>query len=251
MSPPPRVADGRSPTRGLEAMFERLLALARSRGAAGCRSALRAHRADGSMPCSAGEVIDGAARELRVRRTAVQFPWPRPLRKIDKPVHPASIGLVGVSATSMNFGRIILRNLMGSGYGKDRLTIIRDGETEIDGVRVRREPGGATKAKLDLLIVAVAADAVYGLVDEIIATDAAESAMLIPGGLGETATSREPAAALAARINAVNANEGGGPIFLGANCLGVVSHRAGTTPGSSRSNGCPNRQRSRNAIPSC
>ena len=67
----------------------------------------------------------------------------RPIRKIDKLVHPASIGLVGVSATSMNFGRIILRNLMGSGYGKDRLTVIRDGETEIDGVKMRREPVGA------------------------------------------------------------------------------------------------------------
>jgi acyl-CoA synthetase (NDP forming) len=29
---------------------------------------------------------------------------------------------------------------------------------------------------------------------------------------------------LAGRINAAHANEGGGPIFLGANCLGVVSH---------------------------
>ena len=148
---------------------------------------------------------------------------PRPIHKIDKLVHPASIGLVGVSATSMNFGRIILRNLMGSGYGKDRLTVIRAGETEVDGVRCVASLS-ALESKLDLLIVAVAADAVYSLVDEIIATDAAESVMLIPGGLGETATSREPAAALAARINAAHANEGGGPIFLGANCLGVVSH---------------------------
>ncbi len=48
--------------------------------------------------------------------------------------------------------------------------------------------------------------------------------MLIPGSLGETKKSREPAAALAARINAAHGKEGGGPIFLGANCLGVVSH---------------------------
>lgn len=48
--------------------------------------------------------------------------------------------------------------------------------------------------------------------------------MLIPGGLGETAKSRAPAADLAARINAAHACGDGGPIFLGANCLGVVSH---------------------------
>ena len=64
----------------------------------------------------------------------------------------------------------------------------------------------------------------YGLVDEIIATDAADAVMLIPGGLGETTKSREPAARLAATINAAHRTAGGGPVFLGANCLGVVSH---------------------------
>ncbi len=146
----------------------------------------------------------------------------RPIEKIDRLLHPRSIGIVGVSAGGMNFGRIILRNLMGSGYQSERLTIIRAGETEIDGVRcvasLQELPG-----KLDLLIVAVAADAVYALVDEIIATDSVESVMLIPGSLGETRKSREPAAALAQRINDAHAG-GAGPVFLGANCLGVVSH---------------------------
>ncbi|SIR37909.1 Acyl-CoA synthetase (NDP forming) [Aromatoleum tolulyticum] len=151
---------------------------------------------------------------------------PRPAHKIDKLIHPQSIGIIGVSATSMNFGRIILKNLMGSGYPKDQLTIIRPGEAEIDGVRCV-ESLRALPAKLDLLIVAVPNDAVYELVDEIIATDAVESVMLIPGGLGETAKSREPAAALAAKINAAHGNPGGGPVFLGANCLGVVSHPGG------------------------
>ncbi|WP_018990266.1 CoA-binding protein [Aromatoleum toluclasticum] len=151
---------------------------------------------------------------------------PRPLHKIDKLIHPQSIGIIGVSASGMNFGRIILKNLMGSGYTKDKLTIIRPGETEIDGVRCV-DSLRALPAKLDLLIVAVPNEAVYELVDEIIATDAVESVMLIPGGLGETAKSREPAAALAAKINAAHANPGGGPVFLGANCLGVVSHPGG------------------------
>jgi hypothetical protein len=69
--------------------------------------------------------------------------------------------------------------------------------------------------------------------------------MLIPGSLGETKKSREPAAALAARINAAHGKPGGGPIFLGANCLGVVSHPGATIPGSSRSSACPSRRRSR------
>jgi acyl-CoA synthetase (NDP forming) len=103
------------------------------------------------------------------------------------------------------------------------LCIIRPGETEIDGIKCV-ESLKALDHKLDLLIVAVAASAVYELVDEIIETDAVESVMLIPGSLGETKASREPAAALAERINTAHGKPGGGPIFLGANCLGVVSH---------------------------
>ena len=148
---------------------------------------------------------------------------PRPTHKIDKLIHPASIGIIGVSSSNMNFGRIILKNLMGSGYSKERLCIIRDGETEIDGVKCVASLK-ALDHKLDLLIVAVAASAVYELVDEIIETDSVESVMLIPGSLGETKASREPAAALAERINAAHGKPGGGPVFLGANCLGVVSH---------------------------
>ncbi|NJD34624.1 MAG: CoA-binding protein [Betaproteobacteria bacterium] len=151
---------------------------------------------------------------------------PRPIQKIDKLIHPKSIGIIGVSATSMNFGRIILKNLMGSGYSTEQMCIIRAGETEIDGVRCV-ESLKVLEHKLDLLIVAVAASAVYELVDEIIETDSVESVMLIPGSLGETMASREPAAALAERINAAHGKPGGGPIFLGANCLGVVSHPGG------------------------
>jgi acyl-CoA synthetase (NDP forming) len=209
------------PDAQLKACFERMLALAScySPGNPEAPFVLRGLELD---PVHIGD-------ELTVRAAHCEFGAPvasrlsRPIHKIDKLIHPASIGIIGVSASSMNFGRIILRNLMGSGYNKERMTIIRPGEKEIDGVRCV-ESLKTLEGKLDLLIVAVAADAVYGLVDEIIDTDAAESVMLIPGSLGETKKSREPAAALAVRINAAHGKEGGGPIFLGANCLGVVSH---------------------------
>ena len=210
-----------SPDAQLKACFEQLLALA-SGYAPGNPEAPFVLRSLELNPVHIGN-------RLVVQQAQCEFGAPlagrlsRPIHKIDKLLHPASIGIIGVSAGSMNFGRIILRNLMGSGYSKERLAIIRPGEKEIDGVRCI-ESLKALEHKLDLLIVAVAADAVYGLVDEIIETDAVESVMLIPGSLGETKKSREPAAALAGRINAAHAKEGGGPIFLGANCLGVVSH---------------------------
>ena len=172
-------------------------------------------------------VCDGEAVYIVAARCNVGAPpllrVARPIHKIDRLLHPERIGIVGASASGMNFGRIILRNLLGSGCAPERLCVIRPGGGEIDGVACI-ENLAAIEGKLDLLIVAVAADAVYPLVDEIIATNTVEAVMLIPGGLGETARSREPAAALAARINAAHAGGDGGPIFLGANCLGVVSH---------------------------
>ena len=213
------------PDAQLKACFERLLALANcySPGNPEVPFVLRGLELD---PVHIGDEL---AAQLTVGAAHCEFGAPvpsrlsRPIHKIDKLIHPASIGIIGVSASSMNFGRIILRNLMGSGYSKERMTIIRPGEKEIDGVRCV-ESLRSLDGKLDLLIVAIAASAVYDLVDEIIDTDAVESVMLIPGSLGETKKSREPAAALAARINAAHGKEGGGPIFLGANCLGVVSH---------------------------
>jgi len=205
----------------LDACFGALLALASQRpaGAPGARFALRKLELD---PVRVGNALTIAGAQCSID-VPLGRPLPRPIHKIDKLLHPMTLGIVGVSATGMNFGRIILRNLMGSGYPKERITIIRPGETQIDGVRCAN--GLRTlEHRLDLLIVAVNADAVYDLVDEIIEADAVDAVMLIPGGLGETRKSREPAAAMAARINAAHGKAGGGPVFLGANCLGVVSH---------------------------
>ncbi|WP_432474406.1 CoA-binding protein [Amphritea sp. HPY] len=148
---------------------------------------------------------------------------PRPIKKIDKLLHPESIGIIGVSASKMNFGRIILKNLLGSGYSADKMTIIRPGESQIDGVRCV-ESLAALESRLDLFVVAIAADGVFELVDQIIDLDIAESVMLVPGGLGETEKSRAAAAVMKQRINAAHLKENGGPVFLGGNCLGVVSH---------------------------
>ncbi len=204
------------PEAQLKAGFAQVLALAAGSAGANQLQALELN------PARIGDRL-AVARARCEFGLPVAARLPRPTQKIEKLIHPKSIGIIGVSATSMNFGRIILKNLMGSGYPKEQLCIIRPGESEIDGVRCV-EGLKALDHKLDLLIVAVAASAVYDLVDEIIETDAVESVMLIPGSLGETRASREPAAALAERINAAHAKPGGGPVFLGANCLGVVSH---------------------------
>ena len=147
----------------------------------------------------------------------------RPVTKIDRLLHPEHIGIVGVSTTRKNFGRIILDNILAEGFPKQNIVVFKEGGGDIDGVACLPDLGAVTE-KLDLFIVAVGASQVPDLVEEVIRLDAANSVMLIPGGMGETQDSKEMADQVIARINAAHLDHsGGGPVFLGANCMGVIS----------------------------
>jgi acyl-CoA synthetase (NDP forming) len=147
----------------------------------------------------------------------------RPVAKIENLIHPRKIGIIGVSATRKNFGRIILDNILAEGYPKENVLLIREGIDEIDGVQCVPDLQ-SLPVKLDLFVVAIGSQQVPELVDEIISLDAAYSVMLIPGGMGENEESKERAARVIAKIDEVHGTEHGGPVFLGANCMGVVSH---------------------------
>ena len=171
--------------------------------------------------CSAGSLValDGLCRIGRPQSVRP----PRPQAKIDRLLHPDSIGIIGASATRLNFGRITLKNIIASGYDRSRLRVINPDGQEVDGVKCA--PGlGALEQKLDLLILAVTADVAFGIIDEVIKTDAAESVLLIPGGMGETEASREPARKMLATIDDARRATGRGPVFVGGNCLGIISH---------------------------
>jgi acyl-CoA synthetase (NDP forming) len=165
--------------------------------------------------------LDGMCRFSRIG----SLPVPRPVEKVGRLLHPKSIGIIGVSSTRKNFGRIILKNVLDSGFDKNDISIIRSGVAEIDGVRCV-DSLAALDHKLDLFVVAVGAQQVPDLVDELIDLDSAESVMLIPGGLGETAESADRAEAVIGKITAAH-EKGIGPVFLGGNCMGVVSRPGG------------------------
>lgn len=159
-----------------------------------------------------------------------EIPTRRPVRKIDFLLHPRSIGIIGVSATKKNFGRIILDNILAEGFKKEDTVIFRDGVDEIDGVRCLPDLEALKKEKdpkLDLFIVAVGAAQVPDLVDDLIRLDAAHSVMLIPGGMGETHDSKNRAVRVIEKIDEAHQTEDGGPVFLGANCMGVISKPGG------------------------
>ncbi|BCL60263.1 CoA-binding protein [Desulfomarina profundi] len=145
---------------------------------------------------------------------------PRPVEKIGCLLHPEKIGIIGVSSLRRNFGRIILDNILAEGYQQENVVIIREGEKEIGGVSCVASFADLEEP-LDLLIVAIAAPQVPGLVEEVTRLGCARSVMLIPGGLGETEESRERAREV---IRLIDESHGAdGPVFLGANCMGVIS----------------------------
>lgn len=146
----------------------------------------------------------------------------RPVNNIHKLLHPRSIAIMGVSASRKNFGRIILENILAEGYPSEQLSVIHPTEKAIENVacipalQALGEP-------VDLLIVAVAAEHLPAIIAEVIARSCAASVMLIAGGLGETVESRQRAEDVIRLIDEAHSGVAGGPVFLGANCMGVIS----------------------------
>ncbi len=163
--------------------------------------------------------LDGMCR---FRRPG-EKPSTRPYEKIGLLLNPKTIGILGVSTTRKNFGRVILDNILANGYERANIRIIRPGIDAFDGITCISDINMLEK-KLDLLVVAVGSEQVPGIVDQVIEQDAAETVMLIAGGMGETDESIERAAELMCTIKAAHEVGDGGPVFLGANCLGVISH---------------------------
>lgn len=82
----------------------------------------------------------------------------------------------------------------------------------------------AARANL-IFIVAVGADQVPDLVEDIIEKDAAHAVMLIAGGFRETLTAGiGPNGSWRRSVQArIRPDTDGGPVFIGANCMGVIS----------------------------
>ncbi len=144
----------------------------------------------------------------------------RPLQQIDKLLHPKSIGIVGVSSTRRNFGRIILENIVKAGYAKENIFIIKQGDDE-SGIKCVPHIKDLEQA-LDLFIVGIDASHVPSLVDDVIRYKKANSVLLVPGGLGETEESKSMAESMIEKIQKAHLEEES-PVFLGANCMGVIS----------------------------
>ena len=153
--------------------------------------------------------------------TSPSIAAPRPVAKIRHLLEPRSIGIVGISRRR-NPGRVILDNLLTDGFDPARLHVVKAGLDAIAGCAAVPDVASLPE-KVDLLIVAVDARRSLEVVGEAIATDKAESFLLISGGLGERTGSDGLAAALRAALAEARRSRDGGPVLNGANCLGLRS----------------------------
>lgn len=148
---------------------------------------------------------------------------PRPIEKVQALLEPASIAILGVSAKSTkNFGRIILNNIIDCGFDRDHLYVVKPDEKDIDGVPCAVSIEDLPEP-VDLLVIAASADQLPGIVDQSVESGKVKTAIMIPGGVGETEGSEDISSRVRQAIAAGRTRDDGGPIFLGPNCLGVQS----------------------------
>jgi acyl-CoA synthetase (NDP forming) len=130
--------------------------------------------------------------------------------------------VLGASATSVNFGRIILDNVIDCGFPRERVCVVKRGVDELLGVRCVPTIS-LLPERTDLLVISAPAPQLPALAKECVESERVESAILITGGVGEIGGGASIAAEVKAEIAAGRERPDGGPIFLGPNSLGVLS----------------------------
>lgn len=133
---------------------------------------------------------------------------------------PETAAIIGVSAKKANFGRLILQSILKSGFDPEKLRVVSPAAEKIDGVAC--VSGLSEMERTDLLVVAVGAEQALDIIDEVIEHKKADSVILIPSGFGETEGTQERAEIVMSRIREAQ-KKPGGPVFLGGNCMGMVS----------------------------
>lgn len=162
--------------------------------------------------------LDGRGR----LQSAVKTPAERPIDKIRNLLEPKSIAVLGVSSKGKNFGRVILNNVITCGFPVEHLHVVKEGETEIDGIKCYPSVAALPEA-IDMLVMAAPSTQLPNVIDEIAESGKVASVILIPGGVGETEGTGDLEAQTRAAIARAHARPDRGPVFVGPNSMGVQS----------------------------
>ena len=144
------------------------------------------------------------------------------LSKVRRLLTPDTVAIVGVSANSMNVGRVILGNLLREGFPIPELRVIRPGSDDIDGVACVDSIADLPWVA-DLLVITVGARQVGPIMAEVMVTGKAAAVIIIAGGMGETAEGRTAEDELRQMVSAARGRGDPAPVIVGPNCLGIRS----------------------------
>ncbi len=146
-----------------------------------------------------------------------------PVERLSHFLYPNSIAIAGISLKNpKNVGRIILKNLLDMGFDRERLYLIRPGIDSFEGVRCYSSAGELPQP-VDLMILAVSAGAVPGILEELFAQKKARAVLLIPGGMGETREGKSLEGQIRNLLRRY-AEDPERPILLGNNSLGLSTY---------------------------
>jgi acyl-CoA synthetase (NDP forming) len=162
---------------------------------------------------------------VKCEPTTEERPAPRPLHKIKNLLEPRSLAIVGVSER-MNPGRLILNNLLREGFDRERVYLVKLGSETIEGCQCYPDLE-SLPCRMDLLIVAVAAAQFPDLLTAIVEGQAAESIILVPGGLEEKEGSEDIVARARSVLQRARESDWGGPVINGGNSMGIRSRPGG------------------------
>jgi len=147
---------------------------------------------------------------------------PHKIAKIQALLKPQTIAIIGVSEKSQNPGRIILQNILNENFQTKNIRIVRPKTEKIDGVLCVSEISDLPW-KADLLVVAVSAQQVPEILENVVENQFANSVILIPGGMGETKSGEESERSLKQLLDENQRKGKNPPVIVGPNCLGIRS----------------------------
>jgi len=148
-------------------------------------------------------------------------PAPRPLAKMARLLQPRSAAIMGVSER-LNPGHIIVNNLIREGFSRDRIFIVKPGSQAIEGCRCVPDIASLPE-RVDIFVLCIDAAQAPGALSDIVERQAAESVVLIPGGLEEKAGSEAIVVRMHEALARSRTTAWGGPVINGGNCLGIRS----------------------------
>ncbi len=166
--------------------------------------------------------LDGV---LRFRKAKPDASRHKPSRKgVESLIHSRSLAVVGVSEKKMNMARIILNNVIKAGFPKEKAYIVKEGASEIDGVKCYPSPADLPE-KADMYVVAVPAPEVPKVLADAGASGKVNGVVLISGGMGEKSGSEDIGRTV---VDILNRGREKNPDFAlsGGNSMGIVLNDA-------------------------